>query len=89
MLVQFGTDWCGYCRAIGPILVELLQTFPEVNHLVVEDGPGRPLGRSFGVKLWPTLVFLKEGRIVQQSVRPGRTEIAEGFRRLRESVADN
>jgi thioredoxin 1 len=37
----------------------------------VEDGSGRPLGRSFGVKLWPTLIFLADGREVARLVRPG------------------
>jgi thioredoxin 1 len=41
-----------------------------VRHIKVEDGPGRPLGRSFRVKLWPTLVFLREGREVARLVRP-------------------
>jgi thioredoxin 1 len=35
-----------------------------VRHVKVEDGSGRRLGRSFGVKLWPTLVFLRDGREV-------------------------
>ncbi len=34
------------------------------------DGKGRPLGRSYGVKLWPTLVFLKDGHEVARVVRP-------------------
>jgi thioredoxin 1 len=46
-----------------------------VRHLRVEDGPGRALGRSFGVKLWPTLVFLRDGREVDRLVRP--TEAAQ------------
>jgi thioredoxin 1 len=32
--------------------------------------PGRPLGRSFGIRLWPTLVFLRDGREVARLVRP-------------------
>ena len=36
----------------------------------MEDGPGQRLGRTFGVKLWPTLVFLKDGQEVARLVRP-------------------
>ena len=36
----------------------------------MEDGPGRALGRSFGVTLWPTLVFLRDGQEQQRLVRP-------------------
>ena len=42
-----------------------------MRHLKVEDGKGRPLGRSYGVRLWPTLVFLKDGSEVARLVRPG------------------
>lgn len=41
-----------------------------MRHLKVEDGSGRPLGRSFRVKLWPTLVFLRDGQEVSRLVRP-------------------
>jgi thioredoxin 1 len=36
----------------------------------VEDGQGRPLGRSFRVKLWPTLIFLRDGKEIARLVRP-------------------
>ncbi|MBC7514142.1 MAG: thioredoxin family protein, partial [Herminiimonas sp.] len=43
---------------------------PHVEHIKVEDGSGRPLGRSFNVRLWPTLIFLQDGREVARLVRP-------------------
>ena len=43
---------------------------PGVRHVKVEDGSGQPLGRSYGVKLWPTLVFLADGREAARLVRP-------------------
>jgi thioredoxin 1 len=43
---------------------------PEVRHLKIEDGSGRPLGRSFGVKLWPTLGCLRDGKEVARLIRP-------------------
>ena len=69
-LLEFGTPWCGWCRGAQPLIGEALAAHPGVRHLKVEDGPGRPLGRSFGVKLWPTLVFLKDGREVARVTRP-------------------
>jgi thioredoxin 1 len=69
-LLEFGTPWCGHCRHAQPLLAEALAEHPGVHHLKIEDGPGRRLGRSFGVKLWPTLVFLVDGREVARLVRP-------------------
>ncbi len=69
-VLEFGTGWCGHCQAARPLIAEAFEDFPEVAHIRVEDGPGRPLGRSFRVKLWPTLIFLDQGREVQRLVRP-------------------
>ena len=69
-VVEFGTPWCGYCRAAQPLLAAALEPHPGVQHIKVEDGPGRRLGRSFGVKLWPTLVFLRDGKETARLVRP-------------------
>ena len=51
-----------------------------MQHIKVEDGPGQPLGRSYRVKLWPTLIFLRDGQEVARLVRPqGRAEIDEAL----------
>lgn len=70
VVLEFGTAWCGYCNAARPLIATALAAHPGVRHLKVEDGRGRPLGRSFRVKLWPTLVFLDDGREVARLVRP-------------------
>jgi thioredoxin 1 len=79
VLLELGTGWCGICRAAQPRIAALLQAHPEVRHVKVEDGPGRKLGRSFGVRLWPNLVFLKDGAVVRQLARPDDDELAEAF----------
>ena len=82
VLLEFGTTWCGFCRALAPRVSALLDAHPEVKHIKVEDGPGRPLGRSFRVRLWPNLVFLRDGRLVRQLARPGHDQLEEAFREL-------
>jgi thioredoxin 1 len=78
VLVEFGAPWCPHCQAIQPQLAGLLAKFPQVRHIKVEDGRGKPLGRSFRVKLWPNLVFMRDGQVVQQSARPEADEIRRG-----------
>jgi thioredoxin 1 len=82
VVLEFGTDWCGICRAARPRIAALLTRHPQVRHAKVEDGPGRKLGRSFGVKLWPTLVLLKDGAVVRQLARPSDAELQEAFAAL-------
>ncbi|HEY2560109.1 MAG TPA: thioredoxin family protein [Caldimonas sp.] len=69
-LLEFGTSWCGHCRAAQPLIAEALASHRGIRHVKVEDSSGLPLGRSFGVKLWPTLVFLVDGQEVERLVRP-------------------
>ncbi|MCF2135432.1 MULTISPECIES: thioredoxin family protein [Burkholderiaceae] len=73
-VIEFGTNWCGYCQRAQPVIAEALGRHPAMRHLKVEDGPGRPLGRSFRVKLWPTLIFLRDGQERARVVRPTRAE---------------
>lgn len=73
-VLEFGTNWCGYCRASKRYVDAALDGRADVRHVMVEDGPGRPLGRSFRVKLWPTLIVLKDGVEVARAVRPMSTD---------------
>jgi thioredoxin 1 len=70
-VLEFGASWCGYCKAAQPDIQAVLARHPEVSHIRIEDGKGRPLGRSFRVKLWPTLVYLDKGVERGRVVRPG------------------
>ncbi len=72
-LLEFGTGWCGHCQAVQPLLATAM-TDQDIHHLKIEDGPGRPLGRSFRVKLWPTLILLRQGEELARLVRPTKAE---------------
>jgi len=73
-LVEFGSPWCGHCRRAQPLIAEAPSAHASVRHIKVADASGKRLGRSFKVKLWPTLVFLRDGKEVAKLVRPGSTE---------------
>ena len=70
-VLEFGAPWCGFCQRAQPLIETAFRAHDDIGHIKVEDGSGRPLGRSFRVKLWPTLVFLRDGQEVARLVRPG------------------
>ena len=74
VVLDFGTNWCGYCNRASPAIAAALAEQPLVRHIKVEDGSGRPLGRSHNVRLWPTLVLLRDGRELTRLVRPDGVE---------------
>lgn len=82
LLVEFGASWCGHCQQLSPTLKALFNEHPRVRHVRIADGRGKRLGRSFRVKLWPTLVFLNEGQVIAQLVRPTSDEARRGWEQL-------
>ena len=84
-LLEFGTEWCGHCRAAQPLIAQALTTQMQMQtqtpclHLKIEDGPGRALGRHYRVKLWPTLVVLRDGQEVGRMVRPAAASDIEAL----------
>jgi thioredoxin 1 len=83
LVLEFGSPWCGYCRRAQPLIAQAFVEHQGVRHIKVADASGRGLGRSFGVKLWPTLVFLRDGKEEGRVVRPaGAAEISEALARI-------
>ena len=78
-VIEFGANWCGYCIAAQPDIEAALAEHPELKHEKIADGPGRPLGRSFRVKLCPTLIAIRDGEEINRVVRP---ESADQVRQL-------
>jgi thioredoxin 1 len=82
VVLEFGASWCGHCISLQPHVTKLLAQLPGLSYIWIEDGKGKPLGRSFAVKLWPTLVFLRDGKVVRRLVRPNPDELREAFAAL-------
>src|SRR4051794_20035239 len=88
LLLEFGSHDCGHCRFAEPAIKGALASHPNVRHLKIQDGSGQPLGRSFHVRSWPTLVFLRDGIEVSRLVRPaGIAPIARELQRIDEPSA--
>ena len=85
-LLEFGSPWCGFCRAAQPLLASAFVAHPDVRHFKISDASGRPLGRSFNVKLWPTLIFLHNGEETARLIRPSAAnEIADALAKIDKS----
>ena len=79
-ILEFGAGWCPHCQAAQPVIAAALEEYPDIRLVKVGDGTGKPLGRSFQVKLWPTLVFLKDGKELARVVRPtSEIEVRDGL----------
>ncbi|MGN6151967.1 MAG: thioredoxin family protein [Lysobacteraceae bacterium] len=73
-VLEFGTAWCPHCIGAQPLLRAALAARDDVRHLKIEDGPGRPLGRSYRIKLWPSVLLLRDGVEIARTVRPTTAE---------------
>ena len=83
VLLEFGINECPHCQRAQPLIADALKRHPDVRHLRMEDGKGRRLGRTFSVKLWPALIFMKDGQEVARVLRPTtQPEVDTGFAKL-------
>ncbi len=74
VVIEFGNSWCGFCQAAHHYISAAMSEHPQIRHIRIADGRGKPLGRAFKVKLWPTLIFLRDGQEVARLVRPDNTD---------------
>lgn len=68
VLLDFWAPWCTPCRMVGPILDEIAGERSDIKVAKVNVDEQPELAGQFGVMCIPTLVVMKEGRIVQQAM---------------------
>lgn len=66
VLLDFYADWCGPCRMVGPVIEEIAKEHPEILVGKVNVDEEQALASAFSVMSIPTLVVMKNGKIVRQ-----------------------
>ncbi|KAA3467027.1 thioredoxin H1-like [Gossypium australe] len=77
VVVDFTASWCGPCRFISPILVDLAKKLPSVIFLKVDVDELNTVAQEWAIEAMPTFVFLKEGTIVDKVVGAKKDELLQ------------
>jgi thioredoxin 1 len=69
MVLDFGAEWCGPCRMLGPIIDELAEKYEGVVTIgKVDVDTNNDVVGSFGIRSVPTILFFKDGEVVDKVV---------------------
>ena len=67
VLVDFGAEWCGPCRALAPIVEELAKEYDgQLKVGSVDIDKARGVASKFGIMSVPTIIFFKGGEVVDK-----------------------
>ena len=80
VLIDFWATWCGPCRMMGPVVDEFAAEHPEIKVGKVNVDEQMPLAAAFGIESIPTLVAIKDGKVVDMLIGVrGKEDLAALF----------
>lgn len=68
VLIDFWASWCGPCKSLSPIIDEISAEHPEIKVCKVNIDEEQELASQFDIMSVPTLLIIKDGKVVNQSV---------------------
>lgn len=77
VLVDFWAPWCSHCRVLNPILEEFAQEAEgvRIGKVNIDDEP--ELAKQYGIMSIPTVLYIKDGSVVEKKVAPQDPEELE------------
>lgn len=75
VVVDFSAAWCGPCKMIAPLYIELSQKYPQLIFLKVDVDEMRELSATWDVQAMPTFVFIKNGKQIDKLVGANKPEL--------------
>ena len=68
VILDFWASWCGPCRMVGPILEEISEERPDIKVGKINVDEESDLAAKFRIMSIPTMVVIKDGKVVNQAV---------------------
>lgn len=68
VLLDFYADWCGPCRMVSPIVDEIAEERTDIKVGKINVDEASALAEKFGIISIPTLVVMKDGKVIHQAV---------------------